>query len=307
MAQRNFACKMTSRETLARHDVLVESDNEWQQHARFLQALWRERHDLPVGLHRGRRLGSRLAMPYARDTLATFMTETVRDVVRAEVLDVNTSAGKLYEEPRIYDNLLTSQALCFNLFGELQRNLRLASGALGELLGERTLEVTAIQYEYSPGRSDSRFTADKTAFDVFVVYTSGATRGFLGIEVKYAENLNEDPARHRARYEELAEAMGCFVPERLPELRKKPLEQFWRNHLLAGSLVHDETSGFNEGRFVLLYPNRNVIVGGAGELYRTCLTDEARFTTWTLESVLDAIVDAGGGQWVQSVRERYVG
>lgn len=246
-------------------------------------------------------------MPYARDTLATFMTKTVRDVVRAEVLDGNTSAGQLYEEPRIYDNLLTSQALCFNLFGELQRNLRLASGAVGELLGEPTLEVTAIHFEYSPGRSDARFTADKTAFDVFVVYTSGGARGFLGIEVKYAENLNEAPARHRARYEELAEAMGCFVPERLPELRKRPLEQFWRNHLLAGSLVHDETFGFSEGRFVLLYPNRNVIVGGAGEVYRTCVTDEAMFCTWTLESVLDAVVDAGGGQWVQAVRERYVG
>jgi hypothetical protein len=298
---------MTSREILARHDVLVESDNEWQQQARLLQALWRERYDLPVGLHRGRRLGSRLAMPYAKDTLATFMTKTVRDVVRAEVLDGNTSAGQLYEEPRIYDNLLTSQALCFNLFGELQRNLRLASGAVGELLGEPTLEVTAIHFEYSPGRSDARFTADKTAFDVFVVYTSGGARGFLGIEAKYAENLNEAPARHRARYEELAEAMGCFVPERLPELRKRPLEQFWRNHLLAGSLVHAETFGFNEGKFVLLYPSRNVIVGGAGELYRTCLTDEAMFSTWTLESVLDAIVDAGGGQWVQAVRERYVG
>lgn len=298
---------MTSRETLARHDVLVESDNEWQQHARFLQALWRERYDLPVGLHRGRRLGSRLAMPYAKDTLATFMTEIVRDVVRVEVLDVTKSAGKMYEEPRVYDNLLTSQALCFNLFGELQRDLRLASRAVGELLSDPALEVTAIDFEYSPGRSDSRFTADRTAFDVFVVYTSGAARGFLGIEVKYAENLNQDPARHRGRYEELAEAMGCFVPERLPELRKKPLEQFWRNHLLAGSLVHGETFGFNEGRFVLLYPSRNVIVGGAGELYRTCLTDEAMFSTWTLESVLDAIVDAGGGQWVQAVRERYVG
>ena len=101
--------------------------------------------------------------------------------------------------------------------------------------------------------------------------------------------------------------MSCFVPERLPELREKPLEQFWRNHLLAGSLVHDQASGFQEGRFVLIYPTRNVMVRRAGELYRTCLSDEATFSSWTLESLLHAIVDAGGGQWVQAVRERYLG
>jgi len=298
---------MTSKELLAQHDVLVESDNEWQQQARFLQALWRESHDLPVGLHRGSPLGSRLAMPYAKDTLATFMTESVRDVVRAEVLDVSKSAGKMYEEPRVYDNLLTSQALCFNLFGELQRDLGLASRAVGGVLGEPTLEVTAIDFEYSPGRSDSRFTADKTAFDVFVVYTSGAARGFLGIEVKYAEDLSEAPARHRARYEELADAMGCFVPERLPQLRRQPLEQFWRNHLLAGSLIHDHASGFREGSFVVLHPERNTVVQRAAELYRGCLRDQATFKTWTLESVLDAIVGAGGGPWVQPLRQRYLG
>ena len=184
---------MTSKENLTQHDVLVASDNEWQREARLLQARWRERHDLPVGLHRGLPFGSRLAMPYAKDALATFMTATIRDVVRAEVLDPVMSAGKVYEEPRIYDNLLTSQALCFNLFGELQRDLGLASKAVGSLLGDPALVVTAIEFEYSPGRSDPRFTADKTAFDVFILYTSGDGRGFLGIEIKYAEDLSEDP------------------------------------------------------------------------------------------------------------------
>jgi hypothetical protein len=246
-------------------------------------------------------------MPYAKDTLAAFMTETVRDVVRAEVLDVTKGAGKVYEAPRIYDNLLTSQALCFNLFGELQRDLRLASKAVGSLLREPSLEVTAIDFEYSPGRSDSRFTADKTAFDVLVVYTSGAARGFLGIEVKYAENLSDAPARHRACYEELADAMGCFVPERLPQLRRQPLEQCWRNHLLAGSLVHDQASGFKEGAFVVLHPEGNTVVRRAAELYRTCLHDETTFKRWTLESALDAVVGAGGGPWVQPLRQRYLG
>lgn len=298
---------MVSDADLARHEVLVYGDNEWQREARLLQGRWRERQDLPVGIHRGRPLGSRLAMPFAQQTLATFMTPAVRHVVRAEVVDGVKSVDKVYEEPRIYDNLLTSQALCFNVFGELRRDLGLASKAVGRLLGDPTLDVTAIEFEHSPGRSDPRFTADKSAFDVFVMYTSGGDRGFLGIEVKYSESLNDQPARHRARYDEVAHAMGCFVPESLPNLRQQPLEQLWRNHLLAGSLALDDMSGFNRGRFVLLYPTGNVVVQRAAELYRDCLRGQEMFKTWTLESTLDAIAEAGVGSWLHAVRERYLG
>jgi hypothetical protein len=298
---------MVSDEELAQHDVFVAGDNEWQQEARLLQALWRERKALPAGLHRDRPLGSRLAMPFAKQTLATFMTPTVQDIVRAEVLDSVKSAGKVYEDPRIFDNLLTSQALCFNLFGELQRDLGLASRTVGRLLSDPTLEVTAIEFEYSPGRSEPRFTADQSAFDVFVAYTSGGTRAFLGIEVKYAETMSGKVARHRARYDEVARATGCFVPERLPLLRQKPLEQFWRNHLLVGSLVLDLASGFKEGTFVVLYPQRNTVVYDAVEAYRGCLSDKRTFNTWTLERVLDAVLREHSDPWVRAVRERYLG
>ncbi|MEI9948234.1 MAG: hypothetical protein WDO74_04470 [Pseudomonadota bacterium] len=298
---------MVSEEELAQYDVLVAGDNEWQREARLLQAHWRERHFLPVGLHGGRPLGSRLAMPFAKERLATFMTPTVQDVVLAEVLDSVKSAGKVFEDPRIFDNLLTSQALCFNLFGELQRDLGLASRVVARLLNDPTLEVTAVEFEYSPGRSDPRFTADQSAFDVFIDYTSRDDRRFLGIEVKYAETMGGKVARHRARYDEVAHAMGCFVPESLARLRQKPLEQLWRNHLLAGSFVLDPTSDFKEYTFVLLYPSQNLVVQRAAEVYRTCLSDRAVFTAWTLESVLDALAGVGAGTWAQAVTERYLG
>lgn len=246
-------------------------------------------------------------MPFAKDALAGFTSETVRNVVRAEVLDPLKSTGKLYEEPRIYDNLLTSQALCFNLFAELQKDLGLASRAVGRLLAEPTLEVTAIEFEYSPARSDPRFIADQSAFDVFIVYEVRGERGFLGVEVKYAETMSGKVARHRDRYDEVAEAMGCFRQDALPVLRQRPLEQFWRNHLLAGSLVQDPASGFKDGTFVVLYPTGNTVVQRAAALYRTCLGDEATFTAWTLESVFDALVAVAAGPWVQAVKERYVG
>ena len=142
---------------------------------------------------------------------------------------------------------------------------------------------------------------------MFIAYTSRCDHGFLGIEVKYAETMSGKVARHRARYDEVAHAMECFISESLSKLRQKPLEQFWRNHLLVGRLALDPASGFKEGTFVVLYPTKNTDVRCAAGLYRDCLCNEATFKTWTLESVLDALVDAGGGPWVQNAKERYLG
>src|ERR1700733_13878954 len=67
--------------------ALVPTDNQFQRRARLLQSLWRDAHSPPIGEHRGRPLGSRLAMPFAEDPLSNYLTDTIRSVVRREVLD----------------------------------------------------------------------------------------------------------------------------------------------------------------------------------------------------------------------------
>src|SRR5438552_10657859 len=89
----------------------VPSDNAFQRKARLLQARWRDREGLPIGLHRGIPLGSRLDMPFARESLANYLTENVRSVVRREVLDPVRSRGKLFGQPRIFCDLLSSQPM----------------------------------------------------------------------------------------------------------------------------------------------------------------------------------------------------
>jgi hypothetical protein len=242
-------------------------------------------------------------MPYAQAALTNYLTANIQQVVRAEVRKPN----KLYAAPRIYNDLLSSQPLCFNLFAELQLDLGLANRVFGRLLGE-PVTVKGIEFEHSPGRGDPRFTEDRSAFDVFVIH-EGATgkKGFLGIEVKYVENMDVSEARHRPRYDEVAQQMGIFAPEHLPRLRVKPLEQLWRDHLLACSMLLDRPSGFDRGTFVVLYPTGNSRVESAVTKYRSCLLDETTFTSWTLDDVLDALDESGAGAWAREVRERYCG
>lgn len=247
-------------------------------------------------------------MPFAKSSLANYMTEAVRDVVRAEVLDPVKRASKVYGEPRIFEDLLSSQPLCFNLFAELHQDLALASGTFQRLLGDVGLVVTAIEFEHSPGRGSRRFTGDHSAFDVFVAYTSSeGNASFVGIEVKYTETLGQPPARHRPRYDEVADAMGCFRQDALPSLRQSPLEQLWRDHLLAGSMLLDSASSFRRGTFAIVYPKGNSLVERAAQAYRACLTDQATLHVWTLESLLDAVASAGAGPWLQQVAARYLG
>lgn len=184
-----------------RHHVLVRTDNSFQQRARLLQALWREAQGLPVGLHRGAPLGSTVELGHAKATLANFLTDTIRDVVRHDVLGPGRDPDALINETRLFANLLSSQPLCFNLFGELARDLDLATRVIGAMMPGRIGRVTEILFEHSPVRRDPRFTGDRSAFDVFVRYESpSARRGFLAIEVKYHEALNDKAAPHRPRY-----------------------------------------------------------------------------------------------------------
>jgi hypothetical protein len=290
---------------LKRHQVLVSSDTAFRRRARLLQALWREGKAIPIGTHQGQPLGSRIAMPFAEEVLANYLTENVREVVRREVLDPVQGKEKLFRAPRIFDDLLSSQPLCFNLFGELSLDLQLASAVMATLTGGRVRQVTAIEFEHSPGRSDPRYTSDKSAFDVFVQYLDvGGRRGFLGVEVKYSEDLKQAPGRHRGRYEDVAEAMGAFVDPRAPELRAAPLQQVWRDHLLAGSLLI--RGDYDLGAFVFLYPRDNVECHGAVTQYRRHLSNDATFTTWTLEKVVEALQTAGAGPWIQSFEARYL-
>jgi len=284
------------------YHAMVPGDRPFQRRARVLQSLWRAEQGYKAGTHRGRLLGSRLPMPWAEESLANYLTDAIRAVVRHEV---TPEAQGLYAYPRIYDNLLSSQPLCFNLFAELQQDLTLATAVTRDLMGDRVQEVTAVRFEYSPGRGDPRYTGDNSAFDVYLEFSGSAhTRGFMGVEVKYHESLQDREAKHRPRYDIVAEAMGCFHRRKLATLEKRPLQQLWRNHLLAGSL--QQADGFDEGISAFLYPKDNLCCANAAENYRGCLARQNSFAVWTLEGVAEALKRHTSSAWVDVFVDRYL-
>lgn len=291
------------------HDGLpVASDSVFQGQLRRLQSTWREERGLPIGTHRGRPLGSRLALPrpiaeLRADDLANYLTPTIQDLVHREVIGSRGQHDKLYGVPRIFDDLLSSQPLCFNLFGELAADTRAATEVAKLLWPTRVLQVTSIQFEHSPGRGDERYLGTRSAFDVYIEHTTPAGGlGFIGIEVKYHENLRGQPATIRQRARQVADASGIFPDDR-SELERLPLQQIWLDHLLALAML--QAGEYKSGLFVFLYPAGNAPCAAASDRYRSLLTNTSTFERLTLESVVAAIRWATRADWIEAVNHRY--
>jgi hypothetical protein len=302
-----------TQQELEEHYVAVDGDRPWQRRLRLLQATWREQQGLPIGRQgtgdSARPLGSRIAMPEAEQKLSNFLTEGIGKVVQEEVASARSGAdGKLISTPRIYEDLLSSQPLCFNLFGELKRDLALASRWAKHLWPARVEHVTHVAFEWSPGRRNERYLGNRTAFDVYLEHTvPGGGEGFVAIEVKYHESLAVPAADTRARIGEVARMSGCFVEQDLAILGAPPQQQVWFDHLLALSMLQADAERWRgNGLFVFMHPVINEECYRVVTEYERHLQDWRSFQRMTLEEAVAALRVTSGAPWVEAFQRRYL-
>ena len=298
--------RMILRSVLDAHHVHVRGDNPWQQRARLHQALWRERQSLPVGLHNGSPLGSRLDTSVAQPPeLRNYLSPQAREQVRKAVADASRTRA-LLSRPRLWVDLLSSQPLCFNVFGPLAADLDLATATLRQIWPD-IRAVRDIRFEWSPGHGNPVYTANRSAFDVFVEYDGDHGRSFLGIEVKYHEDLGGRPASDKGGfYVEIARDAAVFDETSVSRLTALPLQQIWLDHLLALRMLGRTDDGWDAGTFVLLYPVGNTQCSAAARDYRHCLTDGRTFDARTLDEVVQAARLATTSTWPHDVHARYL-
>jgi hypothetical protein len=169
--------------------------------------------------------------------------------------------------------------------------------------------VEAIWFEHSPGRGNPLYTDDHSAFDVFArVITTDGEMGFVAIEIKYSESMQEPISPLRPRYDEVSDSTGVFVDPMATELREAPLQQLWREHLLSRVLLQHGL--YAEGRFVVIAPGQNTQCGNAVRTYQKHLKSdeptESGFQAITLETCLDTLDAIGAGDIATKLRSRYL-
>jgi hypothetical protein len=296
---------------LKRHKVDEVTDSRFKASARLLQSLWREDHEFKVGSYRtskGRRrkLGSRLHIDCAKQG-ANFLHPDIAKLALRE--SVYREPGALIDEERLWSNLLSSQPLCFNLFGSLKLNAPMGNQFFQRLFPDFVQNVIGIYFEHSPGRHNPAFTDDHTAFDIFVTCTTtSGEKGFLAIEVKYSESMNEPAASLRPRYDQLSADCAVFKDPAASALRENPLQQLWREHMLCQSLIANGL--YNHGRFIVIYPEQNNNCDAAINAYRTHLIDGAPsatgFEAITLESCLANLRGIDNVELAEKLFRRYL-
>lgn len=297
------------------------SDNLPRRYYRYLQTIWRESQGLPVRKKEGQP-NSEVYGNYTSDPHGNFMTPYIQKLVEEELAD---KGDRLIDEKRMRDNLLSSQPLCFNLFGELKRDSGKALKFFNIIYRDCFSSIDNIVFEHNPARRDPRLTGDRSAFDVFVEYTSrDGKKGFIGIEVKYSETLREgadtvqdilnkqfcdEPRTRKARYEELSE--GLFKREDFKLLETLPYFQIWRDHLLAVSMCKAFSDKYDEGFFMFLSPRTNIQCRKAVTGYKNLLRVKDRLAShfdirW-LEDFIDTLNTVCNEDWSREMGYRYLG
>lgn len=297
---------MVSRETLQAHQAWYSGDSPgWQRQARLLQSLWRESHGFPargLGPHDGSYLPDDES---AKQRGWAFISDDARNALRTAICA--KQKGAVLQEKRLWCNLLSSQPLCFNLFGVLSENHDdpRVSRALAKVWPD-IATVTGFRYEWSPGRRDPRYLGNGTAFDVFIEYTAidGSPR-FLGIEVKYHEDLGVKAPNCGGRAQAVFHESGVFSGDAFATMTTGKNAQILLDHLLALSL-NAAPEFARQGAFVLLYPALNKAVSDVIEGYRAHLLDHSTFVTTTLEDVVTALGEEFDEPWVGEIRSRYL-
>lgn len=300
---------------------LCKSDNLYKAYYRYLQSLWRVRMNLPVKKPEGLRDEDVYGNYIAVDK-GNFMTDAIHNLAEYEM---SNKGDRLINENRMRHNLLSSQPLCFNLFGELKMNTDKALQFFNILYDNYFSSIDNIEFEYNPARSDPRLTGDRSAFDVFVEYTSTEDKsGFIGIEVKYSETLFEgkdevkrtlekqycgENRTRRDRYIELSE--GLFKPNSIIELVTLPYFQIWRDHLLAVSMLKAFPDKYDEGLFMFLAPYGNKLCRDGVNRYIELLQKreglDSNFCHAWLEDYISTLDAVYNEDWTKNMKQRYLG
>ncbi|HWA17716.1 MAG TPA: hypothetical protein VG757_01855 [Devosia sp.] len=297
---------------LKRYNVHVPTDTRFRAAARLLADRWRRENSLPAGTYvdaRGtkRTLGSLLGERAARAGM-NFASPTVKAVADREL--IYRQSGALIDAHRLRANMLTSQALCFNLFAPLKADLQLATKIVLELFPSFFATVTDIHFEWAPARGNLRFGGDHSALDCLVVGTGrNGERTFVGIEQKYSEDLRESAPRIvNDRYRDVAKSSQIFIDPYEPALREGRHRQTFREHMLTQILIEQGIA--DQGRFVVIAPLANHDVQRASDDYSGHLVELRRgqvgFHYLPMERVLEAYAACREEGYAQSLYRRYL-
>lgn len=197
---------------------------------------------------------------------------------------------------RLFNNLLSSQPMAFNLFCPLRKLLNehpeAATLATRAALPSYPISrVTDVDLEFIPSNY-KELTGDKSAMDAIIRFVdNNGKESFIAIETKYSENLgtNEASDKARERQKEIIKQLKCFrsdIEERI-EKEEIKLTQVYRNFLLSETYGRDISA---ESYSLIMSPKNHPSTNKELDSLANELTDEYKHKVKSLS--LDNFVNS---------------
>jgi hypothetical protein len=173
-----------------------------------------------------------------------FLTKNIIKTVDQTITNRNKSDAGMIEPDRLYNNLLSSQPLCFNFFGELLADREFGLRVLQNWWPELT-ELKKVKFEYAP---EETYTHDNSAFDIAFEVAKGKQTGLIGLECKYTDTFSStvyDKPVYNAIYIRSDSFSAGYN-----DLKAGKYNQLFRNQLLAEAIIqHDKYDFVKTGLF----------------------------------------------------------
>ena len=216
---------------------------------------------------------------------------------------------------RLLCNMLSSQPMCFNLFGPISMDEQIGCALVSAMLdGVPVAKIHRVVFEHAPTpRKD--YLGDATAFDAFVEFeTPDGGLSFAGIETKLTESFSQKayPIDARPLYRRWAEHPDApWKIDRRQSLGERDFNQLWRDHALAFALHMNTRDQTSHGALVLVRHSLDQKCQHAVRAYTDCLKDgDNSFLDRTLADLVRRwrpIVDGTLWQdWLDQFETRYV-
>ena len=165
----------------------------------------------------GRRVVGNVVVDGER-TGANFLSPAAFACAKEKVEEKRSNPDLTIDEYRLFNNMLSSMPMCFNLFSDLRAGVIAgkpdATAVLRGMFRESPIgTVESVEVEMIP-RPTKDYIDDRTAFDAAVLFRdeAGAT-GIATIETKYTDKLGGNRASRERRKFALAEELGLFTRE----------------------------------------------------------------------------------------------
>jgi hypothetical protein len=248
-------------------NLVVEDD--FKKKYRLHQGWWRT---FVLGENQGRHpLDSKKnicsSLINGEQTKNNFLSATVKNVVE-EVLkkrkNNNIDFGKINEN-RLYNNLLSSQPLCFNFFASFYFDKKLALNFIRKFYPNVT-SINEVHFEFA--NIENKF--DKSAFDIAFDVNDGSKRGIIGFECKYTDTFSPKKIDKQA-YKKLYDKSEIFETNRYHDLIEPKFNQLFRNQLVGESFKWNNLTKYDFAYFGLFCHYEDESAISIGEEYKLFL------------------------------------